>query len=154
MVSSYIAFFSQSFNHFSISIIPWSCLSISFSSPVSLRFSGYCCAAVISVTWCTSPWSSAVIISVTCQLLTWSSIVKFQITYCLSIWSSSTWIFLIIYHLSAWSFVTWSWFKAENVNRIFLSISSHPLRRSKNFDFFIFKSCRRNRPFQSPLIFK
>ncbi len=112
-VSGYTTFFSQSFNSSSMSIIPWSCLLSSLAGPGS---SGCCCATVILVTWCPSPWSSAVISSVTCQLSAWSSELKFQVTCCLSTWSFSTWVFLVTCYPLAWSSVTWSWFKVENIN--------------------------------------
>ncbi len=141
MISGYTASSSQSFNNSSMSIIPWSYLSFWLNSLAGPRSLGCCCAIVISIIWCLSLWSFAVVIPVTYQLSIWSSI-KFQVTYYSSTWSSFTWVFLIICHPSAWSSVTWSWFIVKNINRIFLSISSYLLRRSKNFVFFIFENCR------------
>jgi len=146
VVSDYIAFLNQSFNSFSMLIIPWSYLSVKLSSFTGLRSLGCCCITIILITWYLLSWSSIVIISVTYHLLTWSPVLKFQVTCCLSTWSSSTWVFLITCHLSAWSSIMWSWFKVENINKISLSISFRPLRRSKNFDFFILESCCEDGP--------
>ncbi len=148
VVGGYTTSPSQLFSSSSMSIIPWSCLLVWLSFPVGLKSSGCCCAAVISVTWCLLPWSSTVIFSVTCHLSTC------QVTCYPSTWSSFTWVFLITCYPSTWSSIMWSWFKVENVNRISLSISSRPLRRFKNFDFFIFESYREDGPSQSLLIFE
>jgi len=118
VISSYTAFLSQSLSSFSMSIIPWSYLFFKLSSPTGLRSPSYCYTAVVSVTWCLSPWSSAIIVSVTYWLSTWSSMLWFQITCYLKTWSSFMWVFLVTCYLSAWSSIMWSWFKVENVNNI------------------------------------
>ena len=63
---------------------------------------------------------------------------------------------IFLNHISSFSmiFIMWFWSKFKNINRIFLSISSHSMRRSKNFIFFIFENCQKDNTSQSFLIFE